>query len=293
MVGIGHGTQVSSRLVGVRGAVTANIDVSENANAGSVDGIVTTVDRHGVARLTISRPERMNALDTAATRTIMERLTAWSSDPAVRVIVIDGAGGSFSTGADVVSIAHGGGLDGLTAESAREIISAGTDLARAVRAVPVPVVASVDGAAAGIGASLAFASDLVYATERSYFLLAFINIGLMPDGGATMSVAASVGRARANALAMLGEKLHAQAAFDAGLITETLADRAALDAKVEAVAAKLAVTSPAALRLTKAAVDAHTMAGMDAALERELRGQTELLQSDEFRAALAAFTGRR
>ncbi|MCH5645369.1 enoyl-CoA hydratase-related protein [Gordonia sp. ABSL49_1] len=261
-------------------------------------GIGTNVDERGVARLTISRPERMNALDGAASAAIIEALDAWASDDDVRAVVIDGAGGSFSTGADVIAIAENAaknaasGSAGLTPEQARQTISGGSELARAVRRVPVPVIASVDGAAVGIGASLAIAADLVYATSRSYFLLAFINIGLMPDGAASMLPAVSVGRARANAMALLGEKLRASAAYDAGLVTAVLDDRAALDAAVDKAANKVASSSPAAMRLTKAALDAHTMAGFEAALERELAGQTSLLQSPEFQAALAAFTGR-
>ncbi|ACY22336.1 Enoyl-CoA hydratase/isomerase [Gordonia bronchialis DSM 43247] len=260
-------------------------------------GVGVAVDDRGVGRLTISRPERMNALDTGATVAIIDTLAAWSARDDIRAVVIDGAGGSFSTGADVISIAENAaknaasGTSGLTSEQARQTISAGSELARAVRGVPVPVIASVDGAAVGIGASLAFASDLVYVTSRSYFLLAFINIGLMPDGAASMSAAVSVGRARANAMALLGEKLRAADAFTAGLVTAVVDDREALDAVVDKAAGKIASSSPAAMRLTKSALDAHTMAGFEAALERELDGQTELLQSPEFQAALAAFTG--
>ncbi|MEO9327494.1 enoyl-CoA hydratase-related protein [Gordonia aurantiaca] len=260
----------------------------------SQGAIRTSVDDRGVARLTISRPEKMNALDTEANLGIKAAMEEWGNRDDVRVIVIDGKGGSFSAGADVVSInrqAGANGASGLDPTQARGIISAGSELARAVRSVPVPVVASVDGPAAGIGASLALASDLIYATRRSYFLLAFINIGLMPDGGASMLFASAVGRVRANELALLGEKLHAPDALAAGLINGVYDDRAALDEAVDKVAAKLAGKSRSALRLTKSALDAHTMAGFDAAIERELDGQTELLQSPEFLAAIAAFAG--
>lgn len=275
----------------VRGAVSEHTMISDAGVTADAAGVSAALNERGVARLTISRPERMNALDAAANHTIVAALDRWSADDTVRVVVIDGAGGSFSTGADVTSLARGGGLDGLTPEQARAIIASGSTLAQALRAVPVPVIASVDGAAAGIGASLALGADLIYATARSYFLLAFINIGLMPDGGASMLVAAAVGRARANAMALLGEKLRARQAFDAGLITEVLEDRPALDAKVDSAVTKLALLSPSAVRVTKAALDAHTMPGFESAIARELAGQTELLQSAEFRAALAAFAG--
>ncbi|SDU42916.1 enoyl-CoA hydratase-related protein [Gordonia westfalica] len=260
----------------------------------SQKAIVTSVDDRGVARLTISRPEKMNALDTEANLGIKAAMEEWSERDDVRVIVIDGAGGSFSAGADVVSInsqSAGNGASGLDAGQARGIISAGSELARAVRSVQVPVIASVDGPAAGIGASLALAADLIYTTQRSYFLLAFINIGLMPDGGASMLFASAVGRVRANELALLGEKLRAPEALAAGLINGVYDDRPALDEAVEKVTAKLAGKSRSALRLTKSALDAHTMSGFDAAIERELEGQTELLQSPEFQAAIAAFAG--
>ncbi|MEE3852342.1 enoyl-CoA hydratase-related protein [Gordonia sp. LSe1-13] len=263
-------------------------------NEAVVDEVRVEVDARGVARIEIDRQHRMNALNGKASATIMDALGEWSQRDDVRVVVIDGVGGSFSTGADVIDIAQAAGgnpTGGLDATQARGVISSGSDLARAVRSVRAPVIAAVDGPAVGIGASLAFASDLVFATERSYFLLAFINIGLMPDGGASMSVAASVGRARANAMALLGEKLPAAEAFGAGLLSGLVADRAALDAKVDKAVGKLVGTSASALRLTKAALDAHTMGDFEAALDRELDGQTELLQSAEFQAAMAAFAG--
>lgn len=259
-----------------------------------IDGVAISVD-DGIARITISRPGRMNALDGAASARIRGALDTWALDDAIRVVIIDGAGGSFSTGADVVGIASTSSAQpdgGLTEEQARGIIAGGTDLAKSVRGVRAPVIASVDGAAAGIGASLAVAADLVYATRRSYFLLAFINIGLMPDGGASMLFAAALGRARANEMALLGEKLSATDAFDAGLINRVVADRAELDETVGQVAARLAKRSPTAMRMTKAALDAHTLADLAAALDRELSGQATLLQSPEFQAALAAFVGK-
>lgn len=258
------------------------------------DQIRVGVDDRGVARIEINRPQRKNAMNDVVSGTIVGTLREWADRDDIRVVVIDGAGGSFSSGADIGGFmtAASQNTDGRMDESqARGFISGGSELARAVRGVRVPVIASVDGAAAGVGASLAFAADLIYATQRSYFLLSFVNIGLMPDGGATMSVATAVGRMRANAMALLGEKLPAAEAFDAGLVTKVVADRAALDVTVEAAVAKLAAASPRSLRLTKAALDAHTMGGLESALDRELKGQTELLQSPEFGAAIAAFLG--
>jgi enoyl-CoA hydratase/carnithine racemase len=255
------------------------------------DALLATVDGP-VARLTINRPERMNALNGDVSLAIRAVLDDWAHRDDLRVVVLTGAGGSFSTGADITDIAThaGGGESAVDEADAISIISNGSDLARSVRAIPVPVIAAVDGAAVGVGASLALGADLVYATSRAYFLFPFVTIGLMPDGGASMLVAASIGRARANALLMLGEKFRASTAFDAGLITEVLDDEPALRARVDEVVAQLVAKSSAALRTTKAASDAITMAAFETALAEEMAGQTRLLQSPEFQQTLAAFT---
>ena len=136
-----------------------------------------------------------------------------------------------------------------------DTMDAANRLVRAIVQVPVPVIARVTGAAAGIGASLAIAADLTYATENSYLLLAFVNIGLMPDGGASALVAASAGRAVAAEMALLGERLPAAEAKAAGLITDVVADDE-IDARVDKAAQKIANGPRRALELTKRAVNA-------------------------------------
>ncbi|MFZ2511580.1 MAG: enoyl-CoA hydratase-related protein [Gordonia sp. (in: high G+C Gram-positive bacteria)] len=255
------------------------------------DGIWSGIDAAGVARLEIDRPAQMNALDGPASRRIIEVCDQWATDPAVRVVVLSGRGGAFCAGADVAGMATEaatkGGFDG---DDSRAIIENGSQLVGAVRALPMPVVAAVDGAAVGIGASLAVGADLIYATARSYFLLAFVNIGLMPDGGASATFAASIGRARANAMALLGQKLSAAEALESGLLNEVVEEEQALDAVVGRVTTRLCRASAPALALTKAALDGASLDQYDAAIGREIAGQAELLQSPQFQAALAAFT---
>lgn len=254
------------------------------------DGIWGGVDAAGVARLEIDRTEQMNALDGPASQRIIEVCGQWAADPAVRVVVLSGRGGAFCAGADVAGMATEavtkGGFD--EADS-RAIIENGSRLTGAVRALPMPVVAVVDGAAVGIGASLAVCADLVYATARSYFLLAFANLGLMPDGGATATFSASIGRARANAMALLGHKLSATEAFESGLINEVVHDAQALETVVGRVTTRLCAASAPALALTKAALDGAALDQYEAAIAREIAGQTVLLQSPQFQSALAAF----
>ncbi|WP_336790322.1 MULTISPECIES: enoyl-CoA hydratase-related protein [Gordonia] len=261
--------------------------------AGFEGGVWDEIDDRGVARIEIDRPERMNALDGGASARIIELCRDFATRSDIRAVVITGRGGSFCAGADVAGMAADSASTGGFDESAsRAIIENGSRLIGAVRSLPMPVVAAVDGAAVGIGASLAVAADLVYATSRAYFLLAFVNIGLMPDGGATALFAASLGRARANALALLGEKLWAPEALDAGLINAVVDDGVALTATVDRVVGRLLKCSPDALAVTKAAVDAHSLAGYDDAIDREIAGQTQLLQSPAFGRALAAFVGK-
>ncbi len=260
------------------------------ADAEFTDGIWSGIDEAGVARLEIDRPAQLNALDGRASRRIIDLCEQWAVDPAVRVVVIGGRGGAFCAGADIAGMAtEAAAAGGFDEGISRAIIESGSQLVGAVRALPMPVVAAVDGAAVGIGASLAVAADLIYATARSYFLLAFVNLGLMPDGGASATFSASIGRARANAMALLGQRLCAAEAVESGLINEVVEDAHALDAVVSRATARLCRASAPALALTKAALDGASLEQYEAAIAREIAGQTELLQSPQFQAALAAF----
>lgn len=259
----------------------------------SEQGLIARVDDRGIGWLTIDRPDRMNALDGATAGRLVETLGEWSDDPDLRVVVISGSGTSFSTGADIVDMAGAEAPkdEQEAAQRAADTIDGGSNLARAVRDTRVPVIAAVNGPAAGVGASLAIAADLIYASEKAYFLLPFVNIGLMPDGGATATVAAAIGRARAVAVALLGEKLSAADAFAAGLVTAVVAPEE-LESVVEAAAVKLARKPRRAMELTKAALNGSTLAGLEDAFARERSGQIELLQSAEFKSAIAQFSAK-
>lgn len=255
-----------------------------------VDGIWSGIGDDGVARLEIDRPGQLNALDGLSSRRVIDLCREWAADSAIRAVVLTGRNGAFCAGADVAGMAGDAAVAGGFDEAAsRAIIENGSRLVGAVRALPMPVIAAVDGPAVGIGASLAVGADLIYATTRSYFLLSFVKLGLMPDGAASATFAASLGRARANSMALLGEKLWATEAFETGLINGAVEDLEALNAVIARTTAKLSGFSPAALALTKSALDGAALAQYDAAVQREIAGQTQLLQSPAFQAALAAF----
>ena len=154
------------------------------------------------------------------------------------------------------------------------------------------MVAVVQGPAAGVGASLALACDVVLASENGYFMLAFTKIGLMPDGGASALVAAAVGRIRAMRMALLAERIPANEALQAGLVTAVYpADE--LDAEVDKVVTTLVRGPVVALAKTKEAVNATTLTELDAALEREHSGQAALLRGTDYREGIQAFQERR
>jgi enoyl-CoA hydratase len=165
-------------------------------------------------------------------------------------------------------------------------------LIRAIVALPHPVVAVVQGPAAGVGVSIALACDVVLASEKAFFMLAFTKIGLMPDGGASALIAAAVGRIRAMRMALLAERLPAAEAFNAGLITAVYPAED-FDAEVDKVIAKLLAGPAVAYAKTKDAINAATLTELDAALEREFRGQSVLLRSPDLIEGATAFQQRR
>lgn len=244
----------------------------------------------GILRVTIDRPARLNALDDVTCTAITDALTSDATD--ARVVVLTGSGASFSAGADVIDMVANAPADERAATEAAERTMARADaLVTAIISCPVPVIAQVGGPAVGIGASMALASDLVYASEDAYFLFAFAKIGLMPDGASSLLVPAAIGRARANALMLLAEPMHAREALSAGLINDVL-PAAELGPRVDAVATKLVKSPRRALELTKKALTGSTLSLLGDAMRRETEGQIELLTSPEFASRVNAFASK-
>ncbi len=249
------------------------------------DTVLVRVDG-AVGRVTLNDPDHLNAVDEAMLDAVAEAVTRLSVDPAVRVIALDGAGRGFCAGANL-----SGGSD-----IVNDAVDTGTldAVGRAIRAIvgsPTPTVALVHGVAAGVGVSLAVACDYVLAGEAASFVLAFARIGLMPDGGATALVAASVGRTRALRMAMTGEKVDGRTAEAWGLVSECVPS-GELAGRSEAVLAQLAGSAPGAAAATSAAINAASI-DLDAALATEEAGQARLLASADFREGVTAFFEKR
>ena len=235
----------------------------------------------GVLWLVLNRPEVGNALDDNLSDHLAVAIEDAQVDEAVRCVVLTGSGTSFCTGADIGTQEAIDRLDVSALDRANRIV-------RGITSLDKPLVAAVNGVAAGVGASIAFAADLAVVTESARFVLAFSRLGLMPDGGATASVTAAAGRARAMRMALLGEPLSATDAHAAGLVSHLVPD-AEFDEAVIDVARRLASGPPLAYAATKKAVNAVALTHLEDALERERTGQSILLRTDDALEGLAAF----
>jgi 2-(1,2-epoxy-1,2-dihydrophenyl)acetyl-CoA isomerase len=242
------------------------------------------------AKIELNRPERMNAWNDQFSLDLLEAIREVTDDPEVRALVVTGAGRAFSSGADLKDAferADDGPFDVY-----RVLTERYHPLITGIRRMPKPVVAAVNGPAAGIGLSLALACDLVIAAESAYFSLAFVNIGLVPDGGSSLFVPSRVGFARAAELAMLGERLDARKALDWGLINQVWPD-GEFASRTDALLDRLASGATNSYAGTKRQLNKWLYEHMDAQLEFEAGIQREMAASGDFAEGLAAFAEKR
>ncbi len=246
--------------------------------------------RGAAAKVVLNRPDRMNAWDRALGLELLDSVRTLASDRAVRAVVITGAGRAFSSGADLKD-----GTD-QTPSGHPDVYSVLTGryhpIITGIRDMAKPVVAAVNGAAAGIGLSLALSCDLVIAAESAYFLLAFVNIGLVPDGGSSLLVPSRIGFARAAELAMLGERLPAAKALDWGLINQVWPDNE-LASRADELVARLADGPTRSYAGTKRQLNRWLYDQIDNQLEFEAQIQQEMAESGDFAEGVAAFTEKR
>jgi enoyl-CoA hydratase len=240
----------------------------------------------GVLSVTIDRPESLNSLTTPVLAGIADAMERAAADPRVRVVRLGGSGRGFCSGA-------GMSADDLAdAGPGTEVLAQANRAVRAIVALPRPVVAVVHGPAAGVGVSLALACDVVLASEKAFFLLAFTRIGLMPDGGASALVAAAIGRIRALRMALLAERLPAADALAWGLVSAVYPAQD-FAAEVDKVVSRLLAGPAVAYARTKDAINAATLTELEPTLQREFDGQAVLLRSHDFIEGATAFQERR
>jgi len=246
----------------------------------------------GVATIELNRPEALNAWNRQLGEDLLAALGQAAAEEAVRAVRITGAGRAFSSGADLRDISG----DDLTPEGRPNVYGVLTEryhpIMYAIREMGKPVVAAVNGGAVGIGCSLALCCDLVLAARSAYFLLAFVNIGLVPDGGSSLFVPARVGMARAVEMAMLGERVSATQALDWGLINRVFDDEA-LASESASLTARLAAGPTRSYAASKRQLNSQLYSNMSAQLELEAKLQQEMAGSDDFVEGVSAFLAKR
>ncbi|HST42596.1 MAG TPA: enoyl-CoA hydratase-related protein [Conexibacter sp.] len=252
-----------------------------------------TVNLHragAVARIELNRPEKMNAWDTQFGLDLRAAIERVGGDDEIRAVLVTGAGRGFSSGADLSA-----GFEP-TPEGHPDVHTALVEryhpIITGLRELPKPVIAAVNGGAVGIGCSLALSADLVLAAESAYFLLAFVNIGLVPDGGSSAFIPARIGFTRALEMAFLGERLHAPRALEWGLINAVHPDDE-LAAAADALAARLAAGPTRSYAGTKRQLNEWVYSGLGEQLELEAEIQQQQAASSDFAEGALAFLQKR
>ncbi len=242
----------------------------------------------GVLTITLNRPEVLNALTRQVLRDVRDVLRAAEQDAAVRCLVLTGAGRGFCSGLDLTAgaqrDAHLSVADGVR-QNYNVVV-------KGIRAIEKPVIAALNGVAAGAGMSIALACDIRMASEVAWFMPGFVRIGLIPDSGGTLFLPMLVGYAKAAELAFTGDRVDATEAHGLGLVNDVM-PAAALMERTHALAARLAALPTRAIGLTKRAFNQSVMPHLDTVLDYEAEIQEIAAHTDDHREGIAAFREQR
>ncbi len=250
-----------------------------------------TGERNGdVAVIRLNDPTSLNALSVRMLEELLREIGA-QVEGGARALLLGGAGKAFSSGANLLDAAAAAGESGKL-DAGAHLRSHVAPLMSRLRDLPIPIVSAVRGAAAGLGCSLALAADIVVAAEGAYFLQAFTRVGLIPDGGATYTLARSIGKARAMEMTLLAEKIPAAKALEWGLINRVVLDEE-VDGTALEVATRLARGASVALGLTRRAIWRSLDEPWDVILSEEADAQTRAGESEDVREGVTAFLSRR
>jgi 2-(1,2-epoxy-1,2-dihydrophenyl)acetyl-CoA isomerase len=245
---------------------------------------------NGIARVTLNRPDKLNSFTATMHNELAHVLSRLETEGGARVLVLTGAGRGFCAGQDLSERQMSAG--GTPPDLGETIDKFYAPLVRRLHALPIPVVVGVNGVAAGAGANLALAGDIVIAKASASFIQSFCRLGLIPDTGGTYILPRLVGRARAMGLSMLGDKLSAQQAQDWGLIWQCVPD-AEFDAALEKLATDFACAPTRGLASTKRAIHASLSNDLSTQLDLERDLMRELGRSADYAEGVAAFLDKR
>ena len=246
----------------------------------------------GVATIELNRPDNLNAWNYQFGLDLLAAVELARDDEAVRAVLITGAGRGFSSGADLRETREDDLGENGQIDLSKRLRERYHPILTGIREMPKPVVTAVNGPAVGIGCSLALDGDLVIAAESAYFLLAFINIGLIPDGGSTALVPARIGHARAAEMMLLGERVPAQQALEWGLVNRVVPDER-LREEATSLAARLAKGPTVAYANAKRLLNRRVYTDFGGQLEAEAEAQREQGVSADFVEGVTAFIQKR
>jgi 2-(1,2-epoxy-1,2-dihydrophenyl)acetyl-CoA isomerase len=244
----------------------------------------------GIARLTLNRPDRLNSFTAAMHEDLANVLEIVAGDTAIRAVLLTGAGRGFCAGQDLGDRAVA--PNGAPVDLGDSVERYYAPLVRRLVTLPKPIICAVNGVAAGAGANIALACDIVIAARSAKFIQSFANIGLIPDSGGTWVLPRLIGQARALGLALTGEPLPAEKAADWGMIWKCVDDDMLL-AEAGALAAKFAVGPTRGLAETKRLIRGTWSQSLDDELDLERDAMRELGRSTDYQEGVAAFTAKR
>ena len=264
--------------------------MSNAAQSVTASPVVLETRHEAIATIVLNRPDRLNALNAEITIALNEALGRAAADDSVRVVVLAGAGRGFCAGGDLSVI--GAGRKSGAIKELEPILRAGMQIVLRMRTMPQPVIAAIQGPAAGAGMNIALAADIRIAAEEASFGQNFAKAGLFPDYGGTFFLPQLVGPSRAAEMFYTGDMIDAQTALRMGLVNRVV-PAAQLEAEVRALAQKIAQGPPIAIRAIKQTLFAGEREALERALEREGKNQMKCFSSEDCLEGIAAFFEKR
>ena len=245
-----------------------------------------------IATITLNDPKSLNAFSTPLKKSVLTALEQADADDDVRVIVLQGAGGNFSSGGDIKEMLSEGVDKTVISNKIKGMVEGAGEVSLKLRHIHKPIIAKLEGAVAGAGMNLALTCDFRITADNAKFVQAFVHIGLVPDAGGVYLLNQLVGPAKTTELVMLGDKISAQDMAELNLVNQVVAP-AELDDAVAKLASRLSALPAQALSSMKHMLNTHAYAGLNEALDMEVHQQTRLAKTDDFIEGVTAFIEKR
>lgn len=257
----------------------------------SQDIVLYRVENH-IATITLNDPKSLNAFSTPLKNEVLKALDDAENDDEVRVIILEGSGGNFSSGGDIKEMLSKGMDKETLSNQLKGMVEGAGEVSLKLRKVHKPIIAKLEGAVAGAGMNLALTCDFRITTDTAKFLQAFVHIGLVPDAGGIYLLNQLIGPAKTTELVMLGDKISAQDMADLNLVNQVVS-KEELDEAVLKLATRLSKLPGVALSTMKHMLNTHAYMGLNEALDMEVHQQARLAQTDDFIEGVTAFVEKR